>query len=161
DYLVSELCRDYLASDVPAPGTRRLTVRVVGSLLEHHLVTPVAEFSPVALAAWQAWLCGQEAGGRKRYSRSTVWAYIKAVRRGEVVDLPGAGPVDLDAAGVWVYVPAEGHKTEYKGGVRWLVFGPRARAVLAPWLDRDPAAYCFDPREAIADLWREQRAAWG
>jgi integrase len=72
----------------------------------------------------------------------------KDVLRGGVVDLPGAGRVDLDAAGVWVVVPAD-HKTSYRGGSRWVVLGERARAVLTPWLDRDPDAYCFSPREAV------------
>jgi integrase len=36
--------------------------------------------------------------------------------------------------------------------------GERARAVLAPWLDRDPAAYCFDPRESMAARYAEARA---
>ena len=79
------------------------------------------------------------------------------VLRSGVAALPDAGRLDLDKEGVWVYVPA-GHKTEGKGKHRWLVFGERARAVLAPWLDRDPDAYCFDPRESMATRYAEARA---
>jgi integrase len=31
------------------------------------------------------------------------------------------------------------------------VLGPRARAVLSPWLERDPDSFCFRPIEAVAE----------
>ncbi len=80
------------------------------------------------------------------------------VFRGGVVTLPGTGPVDLDAAGVWVAAPP--HKTEHHGQPRWVVFGPRAQGVLAPWLDRPPSAYCFSPAEGAAGLHRRVRGAF-
>lgn len=43
---------------------------------------------------------------------------------------------DLDTAGpVWLYRPRQ-HKTDRFGHVRVVAVGPRARAVLAPWLAR-------------------------
>jgi integrase len=58
----------------------------------------------------------------------------------------------------WVYRPSS-HKTEHHGTVRTVFLGPRAQAVLAPFLLRDPGHYCFLPREALADLRARQRAA--
>jgi integrase len=67
-------------------------------------------------------------------------------------------PCDLDRSGaVWVYAPA-GHKTEHLGRDRRIPLGPRAQAVLGPFLARDPEGYCFDPRAAVAELRAKQKA---
>lgn len=50
-------------------------------------------------------------------------------------------------AGVWVYSPP-GHKNLRRGGERHILIGPRCQAMLSPLMDREPTAYCFDPREA-------------
>jgi integrase len=82
--------------------------------------------------------------------------WLTGMRPGEVCRLR---PADVDrAAAVWVYTPA-GHKTEHLGRPRVVPIGPRAQAILAPFLDRDPQAYCFDPREAVADLRVKRLAA--
>jgi integrase len=39
------------------------------------------------------------------------------------------------------------HKTAHRGKTRVVYFGPKARELLAPYLDRDPGRYCFDPRD--------------
>lgn len=60
----------------------------------------------------------------------------------------------LEAGGVtvWVYAP-EAHKTSWRGKPRLIVLGPKAQAVLQPFLeDRNPDAYCFSPREAMDAL---------
>jgi integrase len=80
------------------------------------------------------------------------------VLRAGRVQVPGVGLVDLDREGVWVCVPKE-HKKKHRRKPRWLVLGPRAQVVLAPWLDRPADAFCFDPREALADLRVEQVTA--
>ena len=74
---------------------------------------------------------------------------LTAARPGEVAAIR---PRDLDRSDptVWIYRP-ESHKTEHHGRERVIVLGPRAQAVLAPWLDRDPAAYCFCPAEVVAE----------
>ena len=57
-------------------------------------------------------------------------------------------PCDVDRSGdVWVYRP-DSHKTEHYGHERLIFIGPKAQRVLQSWLDRDPPAYCFSPREA-------------
>jgi integrase len=68
-------------------------------------------------------------------------------------------PGDVDrSTGVWVYTP-HGHKTEHLGRPRRIPLGPRARAVLEPFLGREAGVYCFDPRAAVAELRAKQRAA--
>lgn len=82
-----------------------------------------------------------------------VWAMVElqrltGMRPGEVCIMRGC---DLDTAGrVWVYRPAT-HKTEYHGHERVVYLGPRAQAVLRPYLQRDIGAYLFSPRHAIAE----------
>ena len=51
------------------------------------------------------------------------------------VEVPGVGLVDLGIDKVWVYAPKE-HKTAGRGKDRWILFGPKAQAVLRPFLSR-------------------------
>jgi integrase len=80
---------------------------------------------------------------------------LTGMRPGEVVILR---PCDVDRSrgAIWVYRP-ESHKTEHHGIARVIFLGPRAQAVLAPFLLRDPGAYCFSPREAMAEFRERQR----
>ncbi|MBX7165131.1 MAG: site-specific integrase [Pirellulales bacterium] len=66
------------------------------------------------------------------------------------------GEVERNGA-VWIYRPTR-HKTEHRGRGRQIMLGPRAQAVLLPYLDREPEAYCFSPREAVAQRARRLRA---
>lgn len=63
----------------------------------------------------------------------------------------------IDGVGIWLY-RLDRHKTDWRGHRRWVPIGPRAQVILGPYLDRDPAAYCFSPRE-VRDWWRAARAA--
>lgn len=82
-----------------------------------------------------------------------VWALVEiqrltGMRPGEAVIMRGC---DLNAAGkVWTYRLAA-HKTQHHGHERIVYVGPRAQAVLKPFLKRDLGAYLFNPREAIAE----------
>ena len=50
---------------------------------------------------------------------------------------------DIDTSGdVWRYVPSN-HKTEHKGRERAIFLGPRAQAILAPFMERDAADHLF------------------
>ncbi len=63
-------------------------------------------------------------------------------------------PCDLDTSReVWAYRP-ESHKTEHHGRGRVILLGPAAQAVLHPYLDRESAAHCFSPREAVESALR-------
>lgn len=50
---------------------------------------------------------------------------------------------------VWLFELGRQHKTAWRGKRRDVVLGPKAQAVLTPYLDRDADAYCFSPREVI------------
>jgi integrase len=82
-----------------------------------------------------------------------VWSMVElqrlsGMRPGEVVSMR---TIDLDTSGkVWSYIP-ESHKTEHHGRRRLIHFGPRAQAVLKPWLRTDLAASLFSPAEAMAE----------
>jgi integrase len=82
---------------------------------------------------------------------------LSGMRPGEVVVMR---PCDIDrgTGRAWVYRPGS-RKTEHHDIARAVFLGPRAQAVPAPFLERDPGAYCFSPREALADLRARQRAA--
>lgn len=64
------------------------------------------------------------------------------------------GAVQVECVTIWVYVPRT-HKTIGKGRHRLIPIGPRAQAVLLPYLGRDPDAYLFSPMESVR-LYREQ-----
>ena len=65
---------------------------------------------------------------------------------------------DVDTAGdVWMFRPKE-HKTAHKGKGRAIAIGPKAQAVIAPFIGTDPTAYVFDPRAAVEEG-RADRAA--
>jgi integrase len=74
---------------------------------------------------------------------------LTAARPGEIAALR---PQDVDQADptCWVYRPGS-HKTQHHGRERVIPIGPRGQDVLRPWLDREPAAYCFSPYEVVAD----------
>lgn len=70
---------------------------------------------------------------------------LTGARPGEVVILR---PGDIDRSHeVWKFIPAE-HKTEHHNVARTIFIGPKAQAVLAPYLLRASDAYCFSPKEA-------------
>ena len=77
-------------------------------------------------------------------------------RPGEAVILR---PCDVDTKGaVWIYRPPR-HKTQHHGRDRLILIGPIAQAALQPFLDRDPAAYCFSPADSVAERQQQKRLA--
>lgn len=79
---------------------------------------------------------------------------LTGARAGELVIMR---PLDIDTSGnIWIYTPSR-HKTEHHGFNRQIYLGPKAQAVVAPFLaGRAVDAYCFSPREAEAE--RRQKA---
>lgn len=64
-------------------------------------------------------------------------------------------PCDVSRDGpIWVYRPSS-HKNLWRGQDCIKAIPPIAQEVLAPFLDRDPTAFCFDPREA--DAWSRSK----
>jgi integrase len=86
------------------------------------------------------------------FVRSPVAAMIDlqrltGMRPGEAIVLRAC---DLDTAGpVWLYRPAR-HKTGYRGRCRVIALGPRAQAVIKPFLVPDLGAYVFAPARGTA-----------
>lgn len=67
-------------------------------------------------------------------------------------------PCDVDRSGdVWIYRP-KSHKVEHHDRERIVFIGPKAQAVLRPYLARPSDSYCFSPQESIRQFRAEQRA---
>ena len=80
---------------------------------------------------------------------------LTGMRPGEVCSLR---PCDIDrSADVWRYSP-ESHKTEHHDRPRTIYFGPKAQAILRPYLIRLEDAPCFAPRDSEARRLRELHA---
>ncbi|TWU62375.1 site-specific tyrosine recombinase XerC [Crateriforma conspicua] len=70
---------------------------------------------------------------------------LTGARPGEVCSLR---PCDLDqSSDVWIYTPEE-HKTEHHEKNRVIAIGPKAQALLTPYLDRKADSFCFSPAES-------------
>lgn len=70
---------------------------------------------------------------------------LSGARPGEVCAMRGR---DIDmTGGVWIYSPAK-HKTAHHGHTREIRIGPKAQAVIKPFLKSDLQAYLFSPAEA-------------
>lgn len=69
-------------------------------------------------------------------------------------------PFDIDQsdAEVWEYRPLH-HKTAWRGEERVIHIGPKAQAILKPYLERAADAFCFSPRESEEARHKEQRAS--
>jgi integrase len=71
---------------------------------------------------------------------------LTGCRPGEVCQLR---PADIDRSGdVWVFKPMR-HKTQYRGLDRNVFIGPKAQAILLPYLLRAPESYCFSPMDSV------------
>ena len=67
-------------------------------------------------------------------------------------------PSDIrQAEDVWLFIP-ERHKTEHHGKARTIVIGPKAQAILSPYLDRAADAYCFRPDETLQAHLKDRHA---
>lgn len=74
------------------------------------------------------------------------------MRPGEVVIMRGC---DIEANGkLWVYRPSK-HKTMNRGHERTIFLGPKAQAIIQPFLKPDLQAFIFSP--ADADAWRRAK----
>jgi len=65
---------------------------------------------------------------------------------------------DIDVAqDVWVYEPHT-HKNEHHGHPRKIAIGPKAQAILTPFLKpNNPESFVFSPREAAEEVKAERR----
>jgi len=80
---------------------------------------------------------------------------LTGARPGEIIAMR---PADIDRSGeVWTYTPAE-HKTEHHNHRRIICIGPKAQAVLLPYLLRDAESHCFQPADSEKQRRREVHA---
>jgi len=79
---------------------------------------------------------------------------LTGARPGEICSMR-VGEIDRSGE-VWSYRPAS-HKTAFRGHQRLVPIGPKAQAVLTPFLMKlDPQAYLFDPAAAMAEVRRRR-----
>lgn len=96
----------------------------------------------------------------REHVSAQVWAMIElqtltGMRPGEVVIMRA---IDIDMTGdIWLYTP-EHHKTEHHGHQRVVELGPKAQAVIQPFLFRPVEAPLFSPEEAEAGRSQTRRA---
>jgi integrase len=81
---------------------------------------------------------------------------LTGMRPGEVVVMRTQ---DVDATGrLWTYTPQR-HKTQHRGHSRTVFLGPKAQAIVTPWLRPNVAEYLFQPAEADAEARAARTAA--
>lgn len=69
-------------------------------------------------------------------------------------ELTGMRPCEIARGGdVWMYSPKD-HKNEWRGKKKYIPIGPRAQAVIAPYLPDDPESFVFSPRTALREKGR-------
>ena len=67
-------------------------------------------------------------------------------------------PRDVDrSTDVWGYVPSS-HKTEHHGRERVIFIGPKAQAILRPYLLREAETFCFSPVDTVKKQLAEKAA---
>ena len=81
--------------------------------------------------------------------------YLCGMRPQDVIRMR---PQDIDRAGeIWIYKP-ETHKNTHRGQSLVKAIPRAAQAILLPFLDREPDAFCFDPRESSEWAYEQKRA---
>jgi integrase len=81
---------------------------------------------------------------------------LSGARPGEVCRMTTG---EIDASGpIWIYTPRR-HKTAYRGKRRQIVFGPRAQAILGPYLRKQWDVPIFSPAEGEAQSRAARTAA--
>jgi integrase len=81
---------------------------------------------------------------------------LTGMRPGELIAMR---TMDINRSGkVWVYTPAQ-HKTLHHGHTREIRIGPKAQAILAPFLKTNFAAPVFSPADAEAERRAQVHAA--
>jgi integrase len=71
---------------------------------------------------------------------------IIGCRPGELCQLK-RGMIETTGS-VWV-IALEHHKTAWRGHARKIFVGPKGQAILKPYLNRNPEAFCFSPTESV------------
>lgn len=81
---------------------------------------------------------------------------LTGMRPGEAV-LMRVADIDTSDPACWVYRPHR-HKGQHRGRDRLVYLGPRAQAILVPFLEAAGDGYLFSPRRSV-EQWRAERRA--
>jgi integrase len=81
---------------------------------------------------------------------------LTGMRSGELVRLTSS-QIDMSRP-TWIYRPRQ-HKSAYLGRPRMIPLGSRCQALLGPFLQADPEAFLFSPRQSQAERRAIRRAA--
>lgn len=124
---------DWAVAEGLVPGPVSHAVRAVHGLARGRTPAPERDpVRPVDDAAIEAALDHLQ----PRMATMVQLQLLTGMRPGEVCSIR---PRDLDRSGrIWIYTPAH-HKAEHHGRARTIAIGPRAQAILSPWLHKDPA----------------------
>ncbi|QEL19512.1 site-specific integrase [Limnoglobus roseus] len=148
-------CFKWAVSQELVPGDRYEALRALPGLRRGKTAAPepdpVGPADPGAVAATLPHLSRVVRG----MAEAQRWAGMRPQ------DVCNLRPIDLDRSGpVWVYTPPA-HKTAHRGQRRVIHLGPKAQAVLAPFLATcaDPSAYLFTPAAAVAEFHAGRGAA--
>jgi len=81
--------------------------------------------------------------------------YLCGMRPQDVIKMR---PCDVDQSGeIWIYKP-QSHKNTHRGQSLVKAIPRAAQAILLPFLDREPDAFCFDPRESSEWAYEQKRS---
>jgi len=96
------------------------------------------------LGSWQS------PESHEKYARLAAMVRVQLLSGCRPQEVMALRPCDLRDAGdgTWHYRPAT-HKTEHLDRGRCIVLGPKALAVLRPFLERGPEVPCFRPAESV------------
>lgn len=137
-----------VAEEIVPPGVFHALQAVSGLRKGRTAARETAPVSPVDPATVDATLphLPEVVASMVRFQRLT------GCRPGEVCAMR---PRDISRDGdVWEYRP-ESHKTEHHSRGRVIPIGPRAQAILRPYLLRDADEYCFKPAESVQKAGRK------
>lgn len=163
----SELCRNVVNRRT------RYVVRVFGWTVEQELIPPSVHHGLKAVQSLRKHRSAARESGPVKpvpdqfvdalqpHVVRQIWAMIQlqrltGMRPGEVCMMR---TIDLETSGrIWIYRPSE-HKAEHHDKNRVIYLGPKAQAVLKPWLKADLKAILFSPRDTAEEHWVARRLA--
>ncbi|WP_437229294.1 tyrosine-type recombinase/integrase [Planctomicrobium sp. SH661] len=111
------------------------------------------ETDPVKPVPWE-WVAPVLPGLTSVVSAMVQLQWLTGMRPCEVVIMRSC---DIDRTReIWIYSPSE-HKNQWRGHTRTVALGPKAQALLAPFLARPEEEFLFSPRDSEAERNRQRR----
>ena len=137
-----------VSEELAPPGAYEALRSVAGLRYGRTTARETAPVKPVP----QAWVDAVLPYASPQVAAMIYVQRIAAMRPCEVVIMR---PCDIDMSGdVWIYEPLE-HKNRWRGQQRLIPLGPKAQAIIRPFLTLKTDAFLFSPRDAEA--WRNEQ----